>query len=397
MQCGASRFGGSGCVSHVESTSHPVGRRVAYRPSARTESLDRPLSTFRLGEPGGYRATREGDYLTTHPYSSEAVWVNAQSPSRRRKWSRWIAAALLVASTPAIAQDPPAIGPVCSEAWGVGDVRVACLGNSNTQSDWQFARPDGFPREEGWCERLADDTNRVTTLNCGWGGATASPNASGFPYFQGAGQLEAALADPMVEIVILAFGTNDLGFSLQNPDHLALDDPTPTAIADVIEMLADAGELAHPVAVRVGEGPRIDLVDDRGLPPRRTGAFFFHAAHLCFRKLPCYSRPQCARLDRAADPPPRRPPMEYSLAEVHDVRALDICKERSFPGSFSVSLAESNLRSSFCGTNTTVSQRRIIIRRCHLGVWTRMSRSSSCARTCSSRRAVTCFDTEACP
>ncbi|MFP6606538.1 MAG: SGNH/GDSL hydrolase family protein [Myxococcota bacterium] len=192
--------------------------------------------------------------------------MNAQSPSRRRKWSRWIAAALLVASTPAIAQDPP----VCREAWGVGDVRVACLGNSNTQSDWQFAQPDGFPREEGWCERLADDTNRVTTLNCGWGGATASPNVSGNPRSQGAGQVEAALADPTVEIIILAFGTNDLGFSLNNPDLLLLDDPTPSAIADVIEMLAGVVE-NEGASVLVATTPYREQPTDPMLPPPAEG------------------------------------------------------------------------------------------------------------------------------
>ena len=176
-----------------------------------------------------------------------------------------------MASTPAIAQDPP----VCREAWGVGDVRVACLGNSNTQSDWQFARPDGFPREEGWCERLADDTNRVTTLNCGWGGATASPNVLELEdppllRFQGAGQVEAALADPTVEIIILAFGTNDLGYSLNDPDHLLLDDPTPTAIADVIEMLAGVVE-AEGASVLIATTPYREQPTDPNFPPPPEG------------------------------------------------------------------------------------------------------------------------------
>ena len=32
-------------------------------------------------------------------------------------------------------------------------------------------------------------------------------------------------------------------------------------------VLADAGEVADPVAVRVGEAPDVDLVDDRVAPP----------------------------------------------------------------------------------------------------------------------------------
>src|SRR5207248_2757888 len=36
----------------------------------------------------------------------------------------------------------------------------------------------------------------------------------------------------------------------------------------VVEMTPDALEVADSVAVRVGEGPGIDLIDDRRLPPR---------------------------------------------------------------------------------------------------------------------------------
>jgi lysophospholipase L1-like esterase len=162
--------------------------------------------------------------------------------AKARTGYHWLAAVLLAAPTPAIAQVPR---PVCLDVWGVGEVRVACLGDSNTQSDWQSARPDGFPRQDGWCERLADTTHLVNTLNCGLGGATASPNISLAAGQQGGGQVQAALADPTVEIVILAFGTNDLGYSLTNPAWLLLDDPTPAAIADQIEGLAqtvqDAG------------------------------------------------------------------------------------------------------------------------------------------------------------
>ena len=36
---------------------------------------------------------------------------------------------------------------------------------------------------------------------------------------------------------------------------------------EMVEVVDDPGQVAHPVAVRVGEAPRIDLVDDPALPP----------------------------------------------------------------------------------------------------------------------------------
>ena len=134
--------------------------------------------------------------------------------------------------------------PVCRGEWGDAAVHVACLGDSNTQSDWQASRPDGFPAEEGWCERLSD---HVSTTNCGWGGATASPNVSPYPHFQGQGQLDAALSDPRVDLVIIALGTNDIGYSFDDPSLLLLEDQTPAAFASELEALAeqaaDAGAL----------------------------------------------------------------------------------------------------------------------------------------------------------
>ena len=41
--------------------------------------------------------------------------------------------------------------------------------------------------------------------------------------------------------------------------------------AQVVEVAPDALEVADPVAVRVGEGAGVDLVDDGGLPPRLVG------------------------------------------------------------------------------------------------------------------------------
>ena len=36
----------------------------------------------------------------------------------------------------------------------------------------------------------------------------------------------------------------------------------------VVEMVDDPGEVSHPITVGVVEVPWVDLVDDRGLPPR---------------------------------------------------------------------------------------------------------------------------------
>jgi lysophospholipase L1-like esterase len=182
--------------------------------------------------------------------------------ARRGRPTAILALALLTlaGSDPAAAGDPE---PVCRVPRGAHATRVACLGDSNTQSDWQIGRPDGFPTEQGWCERLAA---AVTTVNCGWGGATASPNATGAPYFQGQGQLDEALADPLVDFVILAWGTNDVGFALNNPSHLLLDDPTPAAIADVIAELAVAAESAGARVLVASSPHRVPPTDDQYSP-----------------------------------------------------------------------------------------------------------------------------------
>ena len=41
----------------------------------------------------------------------------------------------------------------------------------------------------------------------------------------------------------------------------------------VVEMVDDPGEVSHPITVGVGEAPWVDLVDDRGLPPRLLIAY----------------------------------------------------------------------------------------------------------------------------
>ena len=108
----------------------------------------------------------------------------------------------------------------------------------------------------------------MNTRNCGWGGATAADNTTALPYFQGAGQLEAALSDPSVEIVILALGTNDIGYSLVDRDHLLLDPPTPVAIADVIATLAATVEAAG-ASVLVATTPY--RLPQNGLPSQPEG------------------------------------------------------------------------------------------------------------------------------
>lgn len=162
---------------------------------------------------------------------------------------------------PARAGDPP----ICREVWGAGSIRVACVGDSNTQSDWQIARPDGFSEEDGWCERLADGL--LESVNCGWGGATAFPNGWNLPHFHGAGQVEAALADPGVDVLLLALGTNDLAYSILDPDHLLADDLSPEAVADRIQALALAAT-AGGAAVLVATIPyRLAPTDPAYLPP----------------------------------------------------------------------------------------------------------------------------------
>jgi lysophospholipase L1-like esterase len=159
------------------------------------------------------------------------------------------ATVLLSGARPLAASQPE---PVCRDARGSAAPRVACVGDSNTQSDWQIKRPDGFPADAGWCELLSET---VTSVNCGWGGATASPNASDAPnFFQGAGQLAAALSDPPADLVIIALGTNDVRFSIRDPDYLLLPDPTPAAFAEQIESLV-ATARSHGAQVLVATSP----------------------------------------------------------------------------------------------------------------------------------------------
>ena len=75
----------------------------------------------------------------------------------------------------------------------------------------------------------------------------------------------------------------------------------------MVEVAPDALEVADAVAVRVGEGAGIDLVDDGGLPPRLVG-------HRGDRTAGCSERQRTARAvarlshrqDRAVDSRPSK-------------------------------------------------------------------------------------------
>lgn len=121
-------------------------------------------------------------------------------------------AALVAPAAPAAAMP----GPLLADRNGDGEVVVACLGDSNTQSDWQAGAAGGFPASRGWCERLeALFGGRVRTVNLGVGGATAMLNSE-LPVgndeatFDARGQFRIALQKYRPDIFLLAFGTNDL-------------------------------------------------------------------------------------------------------------------------------------------------------------------------------------------
>ena len=61
---------------------------------------------------------------------------------------------------------------------------------------------------------------------------------------------------------------------LRRPVDRRQPDDVDAQVGDVVEVVDDAADVADAVAVGVGEAARVDLVDDRGLPPRvgRVGA-----------------------------------------------------------------------------------------------------------------------------
>src|SRR4051794_23322769 len=64
-------------------------------------------------------------------------------------------------------------------------------------------------------------------------------------------------------IAVVAHGRGEDG---TQPDRVHAE------VSDVVESLVHAGQIADAVAVSVGESPRVDLVDDAALPPRRRHA-----------------------------------------------------------------------------------------------------------------------------
>ena len=107
--------------------------------------------------------------------------------------------------------------PASVDRNGDGQIVVACLGDSNTDARWQNGKAGGFPPESGWCERLVDSLGdpRVRLVNLALGGATVGENTIGAPLGEGwrwvgEGQLRVALEKERPDLVLLAFGTNDI-------------------------------------------------------------------------------------------------------------------------------------------------------------------------------------------
>ena len=125
---------------------------------------------------------------------------------------------LATASILAVAPRAAVADPLNPDRNRDGEVVIACLGDSNTDSTWQHEAPGGFSEERGWCERLEDlFEGRVRTVNLGMGGATILDH----PELLHGGDMERIAADARrqfrialesarPDILILAFGTNDV-------------------------------------------------------------------------------------------------------------------------------------------------------------------------------------------
>jgi hypothetical protein len=60
------------------------------------------------------------------------------------------------------------------------------------------------------------------------------------------------------------------GVVLRRPVDRGQPDDVDAQLGQVVEPAGDAGQVADPVTVRVGEAARVDLVDDCALPPHGT-------------------------------------------------------------------------------------------------------------------------------
>ena len=151
------------------------------------------------------------------------------------------------------------------DADGDGVVRIACLGDSNTQSGWPDA---SYTR---WCERAAPlETQNgappqvplrpVTWTNYGIGGADVCDH-SGVAWAWGPYQLQEALADH-ADVVVAAFGTNVYGLSVDDEVacYLALQNAMPANTAFYVA-------LTPPAYVPDGQG---GYVEDPGASALNT-------------------------------------------------------------------------------------------------------------------------------
>ncbi len=122
-----------------------------------------------------------------------------------------------------------------------GTLRVACLGDSNTASDWQHRKDPSFERGHGWCEQLADHLGALVVEVDNR--ASAGARAVARPPHQlrgsrlilsGPDQLAAALAAGPPDVVLIAFVTNDL--------HPSDPQPSEEIIATLLELAVAAEE-----------------------------------------------------------------------------------------------------------------------------------------------------------
>lgn len=109
---------------------------------------------------------------------------------------------------------------------GDGVVKVACLGDSNTAAN---VAPS-------WCTKLAVALPGAVLINRAWGGTSALPGGP-YPTADAEQQLNWALFQ-WADVVVFAFGTNDL----------RLLNATPAALAGRLHDLAAMAEAAHVIA-----------------------------------------------------------------------------------------------------------------------------------------------------
>jgi lysophospholipase L1-like esterase len=128
-----------------------------------------------------------------------ALRVTAATPT---SWLLLLAAAAACADAPAV-----------RDRNGDGRVVVACLGDSNTETQWPA------PHTPKWCEFAAAERPRWTFTNHAVGGSTVTRPATARPWADT--QLAETLAKDAPDVVILAFGTNDVRAGRPTADVVA--------------------------------------------------------------------------------------------------------------------------------------------------------------------------------